>query len=688
MEVTTHKCRELLQVIFPEMKADQNATGDRRDSDIQSSSFHAFSSVSKSSNIHDADELISESSENSEETSFVRVQSLEVSDIQECIKYMYPHAEILGLFTEEVHQFLTGLPSSSNSHRSAVRDYVTSLIQSALNCSVFDLSNYTLTPTNDEAHPINLYVIVGKSYQHSWYSIVLDHISSMDNTTSSIFTTVSDLIPSKNISVSHADINQFSETCLEKNPAILIVAKGITVRVYSDPAEHLCFNGFIEEVSILIGNNHLLQRTFLLCRLFLEQQLAQIIKKRKMETFAFEYILDDEILWVLVLMVFNKHNTSIINNPLQCLFLLLLEMVNYNPAFHAITIFGLIDLSSAALRESTVLSDGHRISIPVEKFCLPFLTLEKYMNLANAQDLATLSFPFQSENPVSLSFIRSSATLILPSIKLSDLSPTKFLVIHPISQKFVCSSAYLLKTSNQSLSDLFHFGIARFINIFTKVKEYRKSSFELLPSIKVQMLKEFMLNVAIPDNLYNAVSSLTEEGGVTLLRSIHFSISYCHLIYKGIVSDSSLLFAVIEALELKGALPVGEVGKVMAIHGEPATIAKFIKDRYGGLKKYLERYPALFVFGDDHEFNPHVFLIFKISSAHKAMIDNRSNIISMEYLVQYRQVILSLPLIIFLLRLVSLFRPSHQEKSQNSWLLLRDKRMNLFKNHFNLMLSF
>jgi hypothetical protein len=112
------------------------------------------------------------------------------------------------------------------------------------------------------------------------------------------------------------------------------------------------------------------------------------------------------------------------------------------------------------------------------------------------------------------------------------------------------------------------------------------------------------------------------------------------MVNKAIITDSSLLFAVIEALKLKGALPVGEVGKAMSIHCDATILSKYIKERYGGLKKYLERYPTMFVFGNDHEYNPHVFLTSKLSSEHLSMIlrVEGCHILPMEVMIGYRTV--------------------------------------------------
>jgi hypothetical protein len=93
------------------------------------------------------------------------------------------------------------------------------------------------------------------------------------------------------------------------------------------------------------------------------------------------------------------------------------------------------------------------------------------------------------------------------------------------------------------------------------------------------------------------------------------AIAYCNMVNCAyLVNDSSLLFGTMEGLEIRGSLPVGEVGKAVTFHtGDANVISKYIREKYQGLKKFLECYPSVFVFGNDHEYNPHVFLFDKLS---------------------------------------------------------------------------
>lgn len=58
----------------------------------------------------------------------------------------------------------------------------------------------------------------------------------------------------------------------------------------------------------------------------------------------------------------------------------------------------------------------------------------------------------------------------------------------------------------------------------------------------------------------------------------------------------------------KGPLPVGEVGKMLQEETGIPNLSQLLKDKHNGLKKFLEKYSDKFIMGQDHPFNPHVYL--------------------------------------------------------------------------------
>lgn len=87
------------------------------------------------------------------------------------------------------------------------------------------------------------------------------------------------------------------------------------------------------------------------------------------------------------------------------------------------------------------------------------------------------------------------------------------------------------------------------------------------------------------------------------------------------MSESALRSLSRQVLGEKGPLPVGEIGKMLqeACSGM-SCMPSVLKERYGGLKKFLERYPDDFVMANDHPFNPNVYLRRALSSEEIAAI--------------------------------------------------------------------
>jgi hypothetical protein len=80
------------------------------------------------------------------------------------------------------------------------------------------------------------------------------------------------------------------------------------------------------------------------------------------------------------------------------------------------------------------------------------------------------------------------------------------------------------------------------------------------------------------------------------------------LVLMGRVTESALLALSQDILVGRGVLPVGEIGKSLQDIAPTRNLSGKIKEKYGGLKKFLERYPEEVVICADHPFNPHVFL--------------------------------------------------------------------------------
>lgn len=77
------------------------------------------------------------------------------------------------------------------------------------------------------------------------------------------------------------------------------------------------------------------------------------------------------------------------------------------------------------------------------------------------------------------------------------------------------------------------------------------------------------------------------------LGTIWQNILYTNLILENVLTESALLTLSCEILTDRGPLPVGEIGKMLS---EITTFPHFtarLKEKFGGLKKFLENFPHI-----------------------------------------------------------------------------------------------
>ena len=119
-----------------------------------------------------------------------------------------------------------------------------------------------------------------------------------------------------------------------------------------------------------------------------------------------------------------------------------------------------------------------------------------------------------------------------------------------------------------------------------------------------------------PSDESNEKGKKEEDSSNKELRSsngIHFETiweqaCYMDLILTGNINEPALLILSKEILCDRGTLPVGEIGKVLQEMTATTSLSGKLKEKFGGLKKFLEKFPSEFMICTDHPFNPHVFI--------------------------------------------------------------------------------
>ena len=103
-----------------------------------------------------------------------------------------------------------------------------------------------------------------------------------------------------------------------------------------------------------------------------------------------------------------------------------------------------------------------------------------------------------------------------------------------------------------------------------------------------------------------------EAAGYSTLKSnqreLELAMKHAELILGNIITPEALARLIVYALEVKGPLPVGEVGKLLQEATGNENLASALKTTFKGLKKVLEGFQGIFHIGTDHPFNPLVSL--------------------------------------------------------------------------------
>jgi hypothetical protein len=98
-------------------------------------------------------------------------------------------------------------------------------------------------------------------------------------------------------------------------------------------------------------------------------------------------------------------------------------------------------------------------------------------------------------------------------------------------------------------------------------------------------------------------------------------ILYCNFVSDSVITESAILTFCTDLLLVRGPLPAGEVGKILSEASSVQNLSHRLREKYGGLKKLLERYPEIYIFSNDHPFNPHILLRHTISGENLELID-------------------------------------------------------------------
>jgi hypothetical protein len=425
----------------------------------------------------------------------------------------------------------------------------------------------------------------------------------------------------------------------------------IECSVSSNQRFELCNLAFLEEFAVLVGRDHLFKRSLLLIRSWWEYEsssYAGVVMKGTLSETALAFLL---------VTIFNNFHV-VIEHPLQALVHFLREFSLYDGSTQAITMQGVVPFVDGSSGNDNVPC----LVRPQQHQLVSQDLLEKYWQMLFVHDsaaalsantspggvfVANVSWPTQSSTALSPSQLLKQRQAMLQSMQrsLSRFEKTNaFNVVHP----FAFCNLVVDKSAGQSavsqvppvqqnnrmalISKVFQLSYHTILSVFESCKQQSNSTVSellrrFLPSVYPRLASPFR-----PDAINNSI--LVGNTGMEFTNDANYrdlmsssveklceSVAYSNFISENVLSESAILTFCADTLSVKGPLPAGELGKLLSEASTIANLSHKLRERFGGLKKFLERFPEKFIFSNDHPFNPHVLLRSAISAENLELID-------------------------------------------------------------------
>jgi hypothetical protein len=186
---------------------------------------------------------------------------------------------------------------------------------------------------------------------------------------------------------------------------VVCAIDSLDVEISANNRTELCFLAFLEDLSNLIGKNHLLKRSMLFIRAWWYYETANYVKTQ------IKHYLSDFSLCMMIVSVFNRYSEAI-TTPFLALLFFLREFSSYDGRLQVISLQGLLSFQSET-------SNQPFLRLPQPSHLISLEMMEKYWKLFNLND------PLNAETPSGL-FLFPFSLFSYPASSLPPLSSSFF----------------------------------------------------------------------------------------------------------------------------------------------------------------------------------------------------------------------------------------------------------------------
>eukprot|EP01041_Mallomonas_annulata_P000815 gene815-1591_t len=525
--------------------------------------------------------------------------------------------------------------------RSLVLSFASKVIRKSLNAKIFEMGSSSLSIFLPE-DPICVSVILCRAHENAWYARLADKFTLIQSliTASEENSLSRDENPDFDIDLDDGVIFPITNIDIlnDSSPTqykVICQIANINFEIFANMKYDLVLTIIIEDFNKTIDKMDLLKKSILLIRAWWTYESKAYFPGGVLDT------LSESAICVMILSIFNRFH-RVIYYPLQAFGYFLSEYSGLEFDACVITLYGIVPFVNG-------LPDNY--PSPNFELLLQPDQLKKYNDILNEQEnidgqnlaeqsptntmnyYTALYSGTNSKSTTNLTFERRLINIMHPlcselNMITENITPVKIqnmiLFMQESANMLQFAFDHSSTTSTKSpLSDYFRIitttfnkgwrpdipppdSIEKFYDMLYVERERERERGINDMSFDTEMYG----NIESDHGEFNGAEFLEDyrDPIYRYLAKLLDRIRYCNLIMEGRVSESSLLILCRDIIIDRGALPVGEVGKMLQEMTGMTSLSANLKEKFGGLKKFLEKYPNIFIICVDHPFNPHVFL--------------------------------------------------------------------------------
>ncbi|SPQ95152.1 unnamed protein product (mitochondrion) [Plasmodiophora brassicae] len=462
-------------------------------------------------------------------------------------------------------------------HREKVITFVQLVLSATLGVKVVPHGSFalrTFLPDSD----INLSAFFTRNHDKSWFQRVIRALSS--DTTDSVDPFVRG--PQHRLhQMAHptVGVNAASfRTAPDGTRSIRITVNGIPIEIGCNQGHSVAMTAFFEDADRRIGRNHLLKRTLLLAKLWLDND-ARV-----------GHVLPSAAISVAVLRVFAAADGKDIDTPLHGMIRALDALHDTDWDHDVFTILGPLPLQHPQNLHVEMLSLAYGSRSPIDAAFL-----------AKHSEDFRVPPDLKKDDDGNLLWMRPAAMNVMDPLDTSaNITARVSRADRDDIRHAIGNSLSLLKRELRHWAVLGATGVQPDASDFVRATFHRSvSRYQTLLAMYARLSNKESLSASTPDD------SVLQAN----LPFLQDQVKHAGKFEMPKIGEADLIRLMESILQRNGGtVTVGKMGSLMHEATNNHSLPAMIKARFGGLKKLLKRHDHIFQIASDHPHNPHVSL--------------------------------------------------------------------------------